>query len=171
MPRPLSTPGKDPVPIVQEAGWAPGLVWTGAENVAPAETRSPDRPARSLTELYVYLWQFHVWYDFVSWETGFWLFKGTYFLHLQESRQDLLTLADECCVFFWNIRITLPHATKLYLKRTESSATLLQKFGKPQFQASLIHSGIGVILFMVYVTSSLTIHHGPSFYQQITVTF
>ena len=24
--------GKDPVPIVQEAGWAPGLVWTGAES-------------------------------------------------------------------------------------------------------------------------------------------
>jgi len=24
-----STPRKDPVPIVQEAGWAPGLVWTG----------------------------------------------------------------------------------------------------------------------------------------------
>jgi hypothetical protein len=28
------TPGKDPVPIVQEAGWAPGPVWT-AENLAP----------------------------------------------------------------------------------------------------------------------------------------
>ena len=27
------TPGKDPVPIVQEAGWAPGPVWTGAENL------------------------------------------------------------------------------------------------------------------------------------------
>jgi len=27
-------PGKDPVPIVQEAGWAPGAVWTGAENLA-----------------------------------------------------------------------------------------------------------------------------------------
>jgi len=27
-------PGKDPVPIVQEAGWAPGPVWTGAENLA-----------------------------------------------------------------------------------------------------------------------------------------
>ena len=26
-------PGKDPVPIVQEAGWAPGPVWTGAENL------------------------------------------------------------------------------------------------------------------------------------------
>jgi hypothetical protein len=35
MPRPLSTHGKDPVPIVQEAGWAPGLVWTGAENLPP----------------------------------------------------------------------------------------------------------------------------------------
>ena len=34
-PWPLFTPGKDPVPIVQEAGWAPGLVWTGAENLAP----------------------------------------------------------------------------------------------------------------------------------------
>jgi len=28
-------PGKDPVPIVQEAGWASGPVWTGAENLAP----------------------------------------------------------------------------------------------------------------------------------------
>jgi len=34
-PRPLFTPGKDPVPIVQEAGWAPASVWTGAENLAP----------------------------------------------------------------------------------------------------------------------------------------
>ena len=33
------TPGKDPVPIVQEAGWAPGLVWTGAENLAPTGIR------------------------------------------------------------------------------------------------------------------------------------
>ena len=26
-------PGKDPVPIVQDAGWAPGPVWTDAENL------------------------------------------------------------------------------------------------------------------------------------------
>jgi len=25
-------PGKDPVPILQEAGWAPGLVWTGGKS-------------------------------------------------------------------------------------------------------------------------------------------
>ena len=34
-PRPLFTPGKDPVPIVQEVGWVSGAVWTGAENLAP----------------------------------------------------------------------------------------------------------------------------------------
>ena len=47
MPRPLFTPGKDPVPIVQEVEWAPGPVWTDAENLAPIGIRSPDRSARS----------------------------------------------------------------------------------------------------------------------------
>jgi hypothetical protein len=50
------TPGKDPVPHVQEAGWAPGPVWTCAKDLAPTgiffyysqrDIRSPDRPARS----------------------------------------------------------------------------------------------------------------------------
>jgi hypothetical protein len=35
MPRPLFTVGKDTVRIVQEAGCAPGPVWTGAENLPP----------------------------------------------------------------------------------------------------------------------------------------
>jgi len=39
--------GKEPVPIVQEAVWAPGPVWTAAESVVPTAIRSPDRPARS----------------------------------------------------------------------------------------------------------------------------
>jgi hypothetical protein len=46
-PRPLFTPGKDPVPIVQEAGCAPGPVWTGVENLASTGIWCPDRPARS----------------------------------------------------------------------------------------------------------------------------
>jgi len=33
--------------ILQEAGWAPGPVWTGEENLAPTGIQSPDRPARS----------------------------------------------------------------------------------------------------------------------------
>ena len=38
-------PRKDPVLIVQEAGWASDPVWTGAENLAPTGIRSQDRPA------------------------------------------------------------------------------------------------------------------------------
>ena len=45
-PRPHFTPGKDPVPIVQEAGWAPGPVWTGGKS-RPHEDSIPDHPARS----------------------------------------------------------------------------------------------------------------------------
>jgi len=41
------TPGKDPLPILQEAGWIPRPVWIGAENLAPIGIRSPDRPTRS----------------------------------------------------------------------------------------------------------------------------
>jgi len=40
-------PGKDPVPNAQEAGWASGPVWMGAENLATTGIRSPDHPARS----------------------------------------------------------------------------------------------------------------------------
>jgi hypothetical protein len=45
-PRPLY-PGKHPVHIVQEARWAPGLVWTCAKNLALTGIRSQNRPARS----------------------------------------------------------------------------------------------------------------------------
>ena len=39
--------GNDPVPIVQEAGWAMWPLWTGAENLAPIGIRFPAHPARS----------------------------------------------------------------------------------------------------------------------------
>jgi len=45
-PRPHVTPGKDPVPILQEAGWVPGPVWTGGK-FRPHRDSIPDRPARS----------------------------------------------------------------------------------------------------------------------------
>ena len=41
------TPGKDPVPIAQEARWAPGPVWMGAENLTPTRILSRDYPACS----------------------------------------------------------------------------------------------------------------------------
>jgi len=45
-PRLHFTPGKDPVPILQEAGWAQGLVWTGGKT-RPHRHSIPDRPACS----------------------------------------------------------------------------------------------------------------------------
>ena len=38
-------PGKDPLPILQEACWAPGPVWTGGKS-RPHWDSIPDRPAR-----------------------------------------------------------------------------------------------------------------------------
>jgi hypothetical protein len=44
--RPHFTPGKDSVPILQEAEWAPGPVWTGGIS-RPRRDSIPDRPVRS----------------------------------------------------------------------------------------------------------------------------
>ena len=41
------TSEKDPVPTVQEAGWSPEPVWTGAENFSPTGIGFPDRRASS----------------------------------------------------------------------------------------------------------------------------
>ena len=40
-------PVKTQYPMYWGAGWGPGPVWTGAENLAPTGIRSPYRPARS----------------------------------------------------------------------------------------------------------------------------
>ena len=45
-PRPHFTSGKDLVPILQEAGWAPGPVWTGGKS-RPHRDSIPDRSACS----------------------------------------------------------------------------------------------------------------------------
>jgi len=45
-PQPHFTPGKDPVPILQETRWALGTFWTGGKS-RPHRDSIPDRPARS----------------------------------------------------------------------------------------------------------------------------
>ena len=45
-PRPHFTPGKDPIPILQEAGWAPGPIWTDRKSRRHRDS-IPDCPARS----------------------------------------------------------------------------------------------------------------------------
>ena len=77
-PRSLFNPGKVPVPIVQEAGWAPGPVWTGAENLAPSRIWSPNRPARTQS-----------------------LYRLSYL------GQKILNVWDKICRENWNITFTL----------------------------------------------------------------
>jgi len=45
-PWPHFTPGKDPVPILQEAGWPSGMVWTDGKS-RPLRDSIPDCPVRS----------------------------------------------------------------------------------------------------------------------------
>jgi len=58
-PRPHFTPGKYPVPILQEAGWAPGPVWTGGKS-RPHGDSIPDPPARNQS-LYGLRYRAHRW--------------------------------------------------------------------------------------------------------------
>jgi len=53
-PRPHFIPGKDPVPILQEAWWAPGPVWTGGK-YRPHRDSIPDRPAQWRN---TYVWRY-----------------------------------------------------------------------------------------------------------------
>jgi len=52
-PRTLYTQERDPVPIVQEVGWAPEPVWTGAENLAPHRDSipGPSSPLRGVVHI------------------------------------------------------------------------------------------------------------------------
>jgi len=63
------TPRKDPVPILQEAEWGPGPVWTG-EKSHPHQDSIPDCPACSqslyrlsyLAHIYIYIYA-HMWHS------------------------------------------------------------------------------------------------------------
>ena len=49
-PQPLYPQERDPIPTVQETGWVPVPVWTGAGNLAATGFRSPDCPACSVVD-------------------------------------------------------------------------------------------------------------------------
>ena len=80
-PRLYFTTGKDLVPILQEAGWAPGPVWTGGKSL-PHRDSIPDRPGRSQS-LYRLSYPALI------------LTKGTLFV---DEQLDGLQSCSECCV-------------------------------------------------------------------------
>jgi len=49
------TPGKDPVPIVQVAGWAPSPVWTGSQSPRPGFDPRTFQPS-SCTSSFAYIY-------------------------------------------------------------------------------------------------------------------
>ena len=58
-PRPHYTPGKEPVPFLQEVGWVQGPVWTVGKSL-PHRDSIPDRPAR-IQSLYRLSYRAHSW--------------------------------------------------------------------------------------------------------------
>jgi hypothetical protein len=102
---------------VQEAGWAPGPVWTGAENLAPTRIRSPDRLARGQS-LYRLRYPAHftsVWYIIIN---------VTYTTHLQMwlHHTKLISFSASAQFVFLNTFWILVHTTERLLEwSTEQS--------------------------------------------------
>ena len=84
--RPHFTPGKDQVSVLQEAGWAPGSVWTDGKS-RPHRDSIPDRPSPSQS-LYSLKYSAHI---FKSLVTG-----NVYYFRdvLQTKRNVFIEMAD-----------------------------------------------------------------------------
>jgi len=87
------THGKESVPILQEAGWVPGPIWTGGIS-RPHRDSIPDRPSRSQS-LYRLSYRAHYFEVVVQ--------TISEVLRLKESRN----LVSVLCWYFWRQNITL----------------------------------------------------------------
>ena len=101
-PRPHFTPTKEPVPILQEAGWAPGAVWTGGKS-RPHKDSIPDRPARSQS-LYRLSYPAHIYFVYLF------IFKNTWSIIHDSNMCNWTTLPSSVmyvCIYFLNHLFTL----------------------------------------------------------------
>jgi len=88
--RPHFAPWKDPVPILQEAGWAPGPVWKGGKS-HPHRDSIPDRPARSQS-----LYQ-------LSYTTHIYIYRPIYYTNTAQAHYNPSRGYDDFSVFFSNV--------------------------------------------------------------------
>ena len=115
-------PGKDPVPIVQEAGWAPGPVWMGGKSRPPPGFIPTIQPVVSCytnwatqPTLYIYIYIYICngstvmpqWLQFKYW-------VNTYpYLILRPAAQSPLFLHKVTCIsehqLFWFIKYSILH--------------------------------------------------------------
>jgi len=103
-PRPHFTPGKDSVPILQEAGWVPGPVWTGTVNLILTGFWS--RTVQPVVSRYT------------DWATGSTFFNNTLFISVfnQLDAQNLFhnkfyfmpVHVSSICVLHQEVKIALP---------------------------------------------------------------
>jgi len=118
-PQPLFTLEKDPATIVQEAGSAPGPVWTGAVNLASTGIKFPDRPVRSQS-LYRLSYPAH----HADWEA----LKFAFFyscdacsgsqtkhwgLHGSNPTSYTLTIDDTCSSPFYRLYVRIPRVSSV----------------------------------------------------------
>ena len=110
-PRAHFTPGKDPVPILQKAGWAPGPVWTGGIS-RPHRDWIPDRLTRSQS-LYRLSYRTH--------NLGLSDTKKNASNCLSETKSYLVTLFDvvacslsalNICIDYSSLCVTLQHRSR-----------------------------------------------------------
>ena len=50
------TPENDPVPIIEEAGWAPGSVWTGRRCLPPRNSIQGQSSLERVADIYIYIY-------------------------------------------------------------------------------------------------------------------
>ena len=89
-PRPHFTPGKDPVPIVQEPGWAPGPVRTAGKS-RPHWDSIPDLPSGSQL-LYRLSYQAH---------THSYIYKHTHIYTLSLSLSIYIYMHTYICIYMY----------------------------------------------------------------------
>ena len=95
--RPHFTPGKDPLPILEEAGWAPGPVWTGGKSRLHRDS-IPDRPAHTQS-LYRLSYPAHIYIYIYGCMFCILLFNFVYYIFLLLCLCILTVMYVPFCVF------------------------------------------------------------------------
>ena len=115
-PRPHFTPGKDLVPILQEAGWPPRPVWTGGKS-RPHRDSTLDRPARSQS---LYRLSYRAHYIFY-----------VILLKARRSKRNELLRIKNICNFLCNI--CLKYIYFFIIRRIHPAVTNVQKGGNLKY--------------------------------------
>ena len=107
-PRPYFTSGKNPAHILQEAGWAPGPVWTGGKS-RPHRDSIPDPPAHSQS-LYRLSFPAHILYIYIYiYILYIYIYIYIYILCINYRKDQKCMTFPQCQAFLISLEIPLFH--------------------------------------------------------------